>query len=97
MNSENLLAIRAPTTTKCDLCFSLFCGIGVQDRCVALPFPIQQPHGLSSHLDMIQSADVYGCFNGNTVEVEIMLEYIETQGMSPRHIYRDVSHTAARA
>lgn len=68
----------------------MFCGIGVQDRCVAQPFMMQHPHGLSNHLDMIQSADVYDCFNGNTFEVEIMLEYIEAQGMGPRHIYRDV-------
>ena len=51
----------------------------------------QQPHGMTSLTDMIQSSDVYECFGGNTVEVEIMLEYLETQRLSPRHIYREVS------
>ena len=41
--------------------------------------------------DMIQSSDVYECFGGNTVEVDIMLEYLETQRLTPRHIYREVS------
>lgn len=40
--------------------------------------------------DLIQSPDVYECFEGNTVEVEIMFDYITAQGLSPRHIYREV-------
>jgi E3 ubiquitin-protein ligase CHFR len=51
----------------------------------------QQPHGMSTLADMIQSSDVYECFEGNTVEVDIMLEYLETQRLTPRHIYREVS------
>ena len=51
----------------------------------------QQPHGMSTLADMIQSSDVYECFGGNTVEVDIMLEYLETQRLTPRHIYREVS------
>ena len=51
----------------------------------------QQPHGMTSLADMIQSSDVYECFGGNTVEVDIMLEYLETQRLTPRHIYREVS------
>ena len=90
-DSENLLALRAPCTTKCDLCQVSFCGIGVQDRCVALPILSQHPHNLSTHTDLIQSADLYESFGGNTVEVEIMLEYVEAQKLTPRHIYRDVS------
>ncbi|KAF8158272.1 hypothetical protein B0H34DRAFT_708115 [Crassisporium funariophilum] len=89
-NCENLLALRAPTTTRCDLCLVSFCGIGVQDRCIAASILSQHPHGMSSHADMIQSADVYECFDGNTVEVEIMLEYLETQRLTPRHMYREI-------
>ncbi|KJA23176.1 hypothetical protein HYPSUDRAFT_138038 [Hypholoma sublateritium FD-334 SS-4] len=89
-NCENLLALRAPTTTRCDLCLVSFCGVGVQERCVALPLMSQHPHNMGSLPDMIQSADVYDCFDGNTVEVELMLEYLETQGMSPRYIYREI-------
>ena len=88
--SENLLALRAPATTRCDLCLVSFCGIGVQDRCSAASIMSQQPHGMTSLTDMIQSSDVYECFGGNTVEVDIMLEYLETQRLTPRHIYRDV-------
>ncbi|KAG6831996.1 hypothetical protein H0H92_006031 [Tricholoma furcatifolium] len=57
--SENLLATRAPqTTTKCDLCQVYFCGINVQNRCVALPLLAQQPHGLSDLGDLILSSDI---------------------------------------
>lgn len=89
--SENLLALRAPATTRCDLCLVSFCGIGVQDRCSATSIMSQQPHGMTSLADMIQSSDVYECFGGNTVEVDIMLEYLETQRLTPRHIYREVN------
>ncbi|CAA7261412.1 unnamed protein product [Cyclocybe aegerita] len=89
-NCENLLAIRAPTTTRCDLCLVSFCGIGVQERCSALPIMSQYPHNLATHTDLIQSAEVYDCFDGNTVETEIVLEYVEAQGLSPRHIYREI-------
>jgi len=92
LNSENLLALLAPSTTKCDLCQVSFCGIGVQDRCIALPITAQLPHSMTTHADLIQSPDIYECFGGNTVEVEIMLEYAETQKLTPRHIYRDVSN-----
>jgi E3 ubiquitin-protein ligase CHFR len=51
----------------------------------------QHPHNMAALADLIQSADVYDCFDGNTVEVEIMLEYLEAQGLTPRHIYREVA------
>jgi E3 ubiquitin-protein ligase CHFR len=41
--------------------------------------------------DLIQSTEVYECFDGNAVEVEIMLDYLGTQHISPRHIYSQVS------
>ncbi|KAF8908984.1 hypothetical protein CPB84DRAFT_1813228 [Gymnopilus junonius] len=91
-NCENLLALRAPSTTKCDLCLVSFCGIGVQDRCIALPLLSQHPHNLSTHADLIQSSEVYECFDGNTVEVEIMLDYIEHHRITPRHVYREIIH-----
>lgn len=91
--SENLLALQAPSTTKCDFCQVLFCGIGVQERCIAMPVSSQHPHNLSTHADLIQSCDIYDCFGGNIVEVEIMLEYVETRKLPPRHVYRDVGLT----
>ncbi|KAG6840797.1 hypothetical protein C0991_004269 [Blastosporella zonata] len=96
-NCENLLATRAPnTTTKCDLCQVYFCGIGVQNRCIALPIHAQQPHGLSDIGDLILSSDVYECFDSNHVEVEIMLDYLTAQGLTPRHIYREAGLSTHR-
>jgi E3 ubiquitin-protein ligase CHFR len=34
---------------------------------------------------------VYECFDGNAVEVEIMLDYLGTQNISPRQIYCEAS------
>ncbi|KAI0304462.1 hypothetical protein B0F90DRAFT_1809281 [Multifurca ochricompacta] len=68
-NCENLLAIQAPTTTKCDMCQVFFCGIGVQHRCVAVPLANAHPHGMSDIGDLIQSTEVYECFDGNAVEI----------------------------
>ncbi|KNZ81289.1 E3 ubiquitin-protein ligase CHFR, partial [Termitomyces sp. J132] len=91
-NCENLLATHAPnTTTKCDLCQVYFCGIRVRDRCIALPLGTQQPHGLSDVGDLILSSDVYECFNSNNVEVEIMLDYLTAQGLTPLRIYQEAS------
>ncbi|THH15848.1 hypothetical protein EW146_g4694 [Bondarzewia mesenterica] len=89
-NCENLLALQAPTTTKCDMCQVSFCGIGVQGRCIALPLMSQHPHGMSDMGDLIQSAEVYECFDGNTVEVDIMLDYMSTNRITPRFIYREI-------
>lgn len=88
--SENLLALRAPTTTKCDMCQVSFCGIGVQGRCIAASLMSQHPHGMSDIGDLIQSAEVYECFDGNTVEVDIMLDYLTANRITPRYIYREV-------
>jgi E3 ubiquitin-protein ligase CHFR len=55
-----------------------------------VPILSQHPHNLSTLPDLIQSSDVYECFDGNTVEVDIMLEYLESQRLTPRHIYREV-------
>jgi E3 ubiquitin-protein ligase CHFR len=41
--------------------------------------------------DLIQSTEVYECFDGNAVEVEIMLDYLGTQNILPRQIYGQVS------
>ncbi|KZT12057.1 uncharacterized protein LAESUDRAFT_733924 [Laetiporus sulphureus 93-53] len=89
-NCENILALQAPPTTKCDLCQVAFCGIGVPGRCVAAPLLNQQPHGLSDLSDLIQCGEVYDCFDSNTVEVDIMLDYMTAQSLSPRHIYREI-------
>ncbi|KAL1664242.1 hypothetical protein GGF50DRAFT_55299 [Schizophyllum commune] len=89
-NCENLMALNAPASSKCDFCHIHFCGIGVQGRCQAGSLLNQQPHGMMDVADLIQSADVYECFDSNYVEVEIMLDYLTAQQMTPRHIYREI-------
>jgi E3 ubiquitin-protein ligase CHFR len=73
------------------MCQVYFCGIGVQHRCVAVRLASAHPQGMSDISDLIQSTEVYECFDGNAVEVEIMLDYLGTQHISPRHIYGEVS------
>ena len=53
-----------------------FCGIGVQHHCVAIRLALAHPHGMSDISDLIQSTEVYECFDGYAVEVEIMLNYL---------------------
>ncbi|KAL4250672.1 E3 ubiquitin-protein ligase CHFR [Abortiporus biennis] len=89
-NCESVIALQAPTTTKCDFCQVSFCGIGVPGRCVAAPLLAQHPHGLSDLGDLIQCSEIYECFDHNTVEVEIMLDYLTAQSLTPRHIYREI-------
>ncbi|KAG8214553.1 hypothetical protein J3R82DRAFT_9614 [Butyriboletus roseoflavus] len=89
-NCEMLLALGAPVTTKCDFCQVSFCGINVQGRCTALPLVAQHPHNMSDMGDLIQSSEVYECFENNTVEVEIMLDYLTKRQITPRQIYRDI-------
>ncbi|KAJ7025393.1 hypothetical protein C8F04DRAFT_1128839 [Mycena alexandri] len=96
-NCENLLALPSPLTTKCDFCQVSFCGIGVQGRCIASPISSQHPHAISDVGDLIQSQAVYECFNSNTVEAEIMFDYLTAQRITPRHIYREiVTHIQAQ-
>ena len=63
----------------------------MQHRCVAVRLASAHPHGMSDISDLIQSTEVYECFDGNAVEVEIMLDYLGNQQISPRHIYGEVS------
>ncbi|KAI0699101.1 hypothetical protein BC835DRAFT_1332276 [Cytidiella melzeri] len=89
-NCESILALRAPSTTKCDFCQVSFCGIGIPGRCLAAPIISQHLHGLADIGDLIQCGEVYEIFDGNTYEVDIMLDYLQTQGLNPRHIYREI-------
>ncbi|RDX53271.1 hypothetical protein OH76DRAFT_1343155 [Lentinus brumalis] len=89
-NCENVLALGAPSTTRCDFCQVSFCGINIPQRCVAAPLQLQHPHGLADLSDLIQCGEIYDCFEGNTFEVDIMLDYLNAQGLTPRHIYREI-------
>ena len=87
--SENLLAIAAPLTTKCHFCLVLFCSI-IAEGCMAVPLAVQRPHGYRDVADLIQSSDVYDCFDQNTFEVELLLDYLSSQSLTPAHVYREV-------
>ncbi|KAK0201854.1 hypothetical protein DFS33DRAFT_1350575 [Desarmillaria ectypa] len=89
-NCENLLALQAPTTTKCDFCQVSFCGIGVPGRCIAASLAAQQLHSMADLTDFVQSPEVYECFNDNHIEVDIMLDYLAIRRILPKNIYRDI-------
>ncbi|KAG6330534.1 hypothetical protein ID866_8554 [Astraeus odoratus] len=94
---ENLLALKAPTTTKCDFCQVSFCGISVHGRCIAMPLNAQQPQDMNDIADFIQSSEIYDCFDNNPVEVDIMFDYLTSRQITPKKIYRDiVLHTQAQ-
>lgn len=91
--SDNLLAIEAPLTTKCDFCQLLFCGINIIGRCSAVHLTMQNPHGFAQIHDLIESSEIYDSFEGNTYEVELVFDYLRAQELSPKQIYRAVSPT----
>ncbi|OBZ71229.1 hypothetical protein A0H81_08387 [Grifola frondosa] len=74
IGDENVLALQAPTTTKCDFCQVSFCGVGIPTRCVAAPLALQHPNGLADYSDFIRAAK----------------STIASTGLSPRHIYREI-------
>ena len=44
---------------------------------------------------MIQCQDIYDVFDGNAVEVDILIDYMTAQNLTPRQIYREVRPTFA--
>ncbi|TCD70531.1 hypothetical protein EIP91_002877 [Steccherinum ochraceum] len=96
-NCENVLALQAPPTSRCDFCQVSFCGIGIPGRCVAAPLASQHPHGLSDLADLLQCGEVYDCFDHNAVEVDIMFDYLAAQNFTPKHIYRDIIDIITRS
>jgi E3 ubiquitin-protein ligase CHFR len=47
-------------------------------------------NGFSDLGDLIQAADIYECFEGNTVEVEILFDYLTENNITPKEIYQEV-------
>ena len=89
-DSENLVALLAPSTSCCDFCQVSFCGIGIPERCYATSLHSQHLNGFSDLGDLIQAADIYECFEGNTVEVEMLFDYLTQHLIAPKHIYQEV-------
>ena len=84
------MALRAPSTSRCDFCQVSFCGIGIPERCYASSLRSQHLNGFSDLGDLIQAADIYECFEGNAVEVEILFDYLTEHRMPPKQIYQEV-------
>lgn len=87
---ENLLALRAPSTSRCDFCQVSFCGIGIPERCCATSLRSQHLNGFSDLGDLIQTADIYECFEGNAVEVDVLFDYLTGHPMTPRQVYQEI-------
>lgn len=84
------MALRAPSTSRCDFCQVSFCGIVIPDRCHATSLQSQYLNGFSDLGDLIQAADIYDCFGGNTVEVEMFFDYLTEHRVPPKQIYQEV-------
>ncbi|QRW15192.1 RING finger protein [Ceratobasidium sp. AG-Ba] len=94
---DELYAIGAPTSSRCDMCTTGFCGISVPRVCRSQW--LHQVQLLSTHSSLqglIEDGKVYEAFNGNAIEVEIMFDYLREAEISPHMIYLDiVDHTLA--
>ena len=62
----------------------------MQNRCSALTLTTQSPAGLSDVAELLESSEVYDCFENNHTEVDYMIDYITTHDISPKQIYRQV-------
>lgn len=84
------MALRAPSTSRCDFCQVSFCGIGIPERCYASSLRSQNLNGFSDLGDLVQTADIYECFEGNTIEVDILFDYLTEHRVAPKQIYQEV-------
>lgn len=84
------MALLAPSTSRCDFCQVSFCGIGIPERCCASSLRSQNLNGFSDLGDLIQAPDIYECFDGNAIEVEILFDYLTEHRVAPKQIYQEV-------
>lgn len=89
ISSEDIMALEAPHTNKCDMCRTLFCGLAVPSRCIATALLAQHPFGFAEVSDLLQSPELYDAFHSNEYEVELLLAYLTREDIIPRDIYRD--------
>ncbi|KAG9017041.1 hypothetical protein FRB90_001979 [Tulasnella sp. 427] len=84
---DELHPLGAPSTTKCSVCETSFCGLSIPHLCVANGMSSAHlPVAVSNLTGMIQSLDVYDAFNGNTTEVELLFDWLREDGRGPRGI-----------
>ena len=89
------MALQAPSTSRCDFCQVSFCGIGIPERCHATSLRYQNLNRFSDLGDLIQAPDIYQCFEGNTVEVDIVFDYLTEHRITPKQIYQEVRGSRA--
>jgi hypothetical protein len=89
-NSDELHAIGAPDSSRCDLCMVSFCGIGIPRRCRALPLITQVPDGLTEVVQLLSCEEIVDIFSGNLVERDYFIDHLQALDITPITIYRDV-------
>jgi E3 ubiquitin-protein ligase CHFR len=87
------MAPASPLATTCGFCSATFCGLSVPGRCTAASLFAAQPHGFTDVADLLQSSEVYDTFDGNSVEVDFLLDFLQSARITPRDIYREVCTT----
>ncbi|CAE6503632.1 unnamed protein product [Rhizoctonia solani] len=88
---DELYAIGAPTSSRCDMCTTGFCGISVPQVCRShWLHQVRLTSDYNSLQGLIESDRVYDIFNNNSIEVEILFDYLREAEITPNMIYLDI-------
>lgn len=82
---DELHAVGSPSTSRCSICTTSFCGLSVPALCAAHHLSSAQlPVAVSNLTGIIQSQEVYEAFYGNTTEV---IAYFQILSRATIHLY----------
>ncbi|CAE7195726.1 unnamed protein product [Rhizoctonia solani] len=88
---DELYAIGAPTSSRCDMCTTGFCGISVPQVCRShWLHQVRLMSDYNSLQGLIESDRIYDIFNSNSIEVEILFDYLREAEITPNMIYLDI-------
>ncbi|KAG8873476.1 hypothetical protein FRB97_006725 [Tulasnella sp. 331] len=88
---DELHAVGSPSTSRCSICTTSFCGLSVPSLCVANHMSSAMlPVAVSNLTGIIQSQDVYEAFLGNATEVEVLFDWLRDDGRGPRGMLLDM-------
>ncbi|CAE6435348.1 unnamed protein product [Rhizoctonia solani] len=88
---DELHAIGAPTSSRCDMCTTGFCGISVPQVCRShWLHQVRLMSDYNSLQGLIESDRIYDIFNNNSIEVEILFDYLREAEITPNMIYLDI-------
>ncbi|CAE6516793.1 unnamed protein product [Rhizoctonia solani] len=88
---DELHAIGAPTSSRCDMCTTGFCGISVPQVCRShWLHQVRLMSDYTSLQGLIESDRIYDIFNNNAIEVEILFDYLREAEITPNMIYLDI-------